>query len=211
MLWGSLRTADVFPGSMVTKAKNLLLHRDRLFDNGCLRALVRRGFPASDLSDSAIPLHVVTTDLVAGRAVFHTRGDAETILTASAAIPGVFPPVRIGNRLHIDGGVTTLLPIRYGLTLGDHVWAIDATGPTTCGLSSSLRALDLVGLAFSIAMGTQPDREIAAGHTQVTLISPECRTSQLPRRPFALDSTVELIEAGRRAARLALASRRCAA
>ena len=205
-LWRSLGTADVFPGSMLTRAKNLLVHHDRLFDNHALRALVRRGFPHADLAHGAIPLHVVTTDLAAGQAAYHASGDPETILAASAAIPGIFPPVRIGDRLHVDGGVTALVPVRHGLTLGDRVWVLDVAGHDSRTVAGSLKALDVVGLAFSIAMRSQPDRAIAAAHPDVTVISLDCETAFRARNPFGFDHTAALVAAGRRAARASLAA-----
>ena len=203
-LWRSIATADVFPGSVLTRAKNLLVHHDRLFDNQALRALVRRGFPGDDLADSAIPVHVVTTDLFAGQAVFHSSGDPEAILAASAAIPGVFPPVRIGDRLHVDGGVTALVPVRHALTLGERVWVLDVAGSQGRSVAGSLRALDVVGLAFSIAMRAQPDRELAAAHPGVSVISLDGEVARRVRSPFRFDHTEALIEAGRDAARTTL-------
>ena len=210
-LWRALSTADVFPGSMLTRAKNLLVHHDRLFDNHGLRALVRRGFPRRDLAAAPIPVHIVTTDLLAGRAEYHSSGDPEAVLAASAAIPGVFPPVRIGGRLHVDGGVTALVPVRHALTLGGHVWVLDVAGPDGRSAGGSLRALDVIGLAFSIAMRSQPDRAIAAAHPDVTVISLDRSVELRGRSPFGFDHTAALIAAGTRAARWALAAPAAAA
>ena len=205
-LWRTLCTADVFPGSLLTRAKNLLVHHDRLFDNHALRALVRRGFPRRDLAAAPIPVHVVTTDLLAGRAAYHASGDPEVVLAASAAIPGVFPPVRVGDRLHVDGGVTALVPVRHALTLGGRVWVLDVAGPDEGGVGGSLRALDVIGLAFSIAMRSQPDRAIAAAHPDVTVISLDRTAALRARSPFGFDHSAALIDAGREAARWALAA-----
>ena len=41
----------------------------------------------------------------------HERGLARTMVQASIAIPGVFPPVVIDKQLHVDGGVVDNLPI----------------------------------------------------------------------------------------------------
>jgi NTE family protein len=203
-LWHSIRTADVFPGSLLTRAKNLVVHHDRLCHNDALRALVRRGFPRRDLAEAAIPLHVVTTDLAAGRAAYHSSGDPADVLAASAAIPGVFPPVRLGDRLHVDGGVTALVPVRHALGLGGHVWVLDVAGPAPTGVAGALRALDVVSLAFSIAMRCQPDREVAATSPRVTMVSLDRTTTPRARSPFGFDHTGALVAAGAAAARAAL-------
>lgn len=202
-LWRSLTTADVFPGSLLTKAKNLLVHHDRVYSNDALRALVRRGFPSPCLSHAAIPVHVVTTDLGTGSPVFHTEGEPETVLAASAAIPGVFPPVRIGDSYHVDGGVTALVPVRHALTLGDRVWALDVAGSDDPSPVGAMRALDVVGLAFSIAMRAQPDTALARDHDAVTVVRLDPSIGRT-RNPFSFDRTELLIDAGRDAARKAV-------
>src|SRR4029077_4933545 len=70
------------------------------------------------LEDSAIPVHVVATDLRTGHAVILSSGPAIPALLASTAIPGVFPPVAIGRRELIDGGVADMTPIAAAVAQG---------------------------------------------------------------------------------------------
>jgi len=64
----------------------------------------------------------VTTDLVARREVVLATGPLADALRASIAVPGLFPPVRVGGRLLVDGGLVANLPIRAARELGaDHV------------------------------------------------------------------------------------------
>ena len=56
------------------------------------------------------PLYLVAADLYAGRRVAFGRpgapdADLPDAVLASTAIPGVFPPVKIGDRHYVDGGV----------------------------------------------------------------------------------------------------------
>lgn len=49
---------------------------------------------------------------------------------ASAAIPGVFPPVVIGEETWVDGGVREILPLQAAIDLGaDPIYAISASPP----------------------------------------------------------------------------------
>lgn len=61
--------------------------------------------------DLSVPLLVVATDLGAGRPAIFRSGSLAPALLASTAIPGVFPPVRIGGRDYADGGVVENVPI----------------------------------------------------------------------------------------------------
>jgi len=98
-----------------------------------------------------LPLKVVATDYSAGTEVVFTSGELQPAVQASMAVPGLFKPVRVGERLLIDGGVVSQLPYD---TLGkDHdlTVAVDlSSGRARDGddnpsaLQSALRALDLL-------------------------------------------------------------------
>jgi predicted acylesterase/phospholipase RssA/CRP-like cAMP-binding protein len=70
-----------------------------------------------DISDTWLPLSVVTTDLTNGVPVNHVTGGLADRLYASISIPGVFPPVDLDGHLHIDGAVFDGLPVRAGREL----------------------------------------------------------------------------------------------
>lgn len=84
-----------------------------MVDSGGLRHL-----PYAQLQDAAIPIHIVASDMVTGEEVLLSKGLAVDAVLASAAIPGVFPPVRIEGRLLVDGGVANNTPISTALRLG---------------------------------------------------------------------------------------------
>ncbi|MGI8876381.1 MAG: patatin-like phospholipase family protein [Egibacteraceae bacterium] len=65
-----------------------------------------------DLADMWTPTVVTTTSLTRARAVTHDRGPAVRLVRTSVSIPGVMPPVVIGDELHVDGGVLDNLPVR---------------------------------------------------------------------------------------------------
>jgi NTE family protein len=69
------------------------------------------GHPDVDLADSWIPLHVVVSNLSKAREEVFTRGSAVKLLTASGAVPGVFPPVPLGDDLLVDGGNFNNFPV----------------------------------------------------------------------------------------------------
>ena len=70
------------------------------------------------LEQTAVPFHVITTDVLTGSEVRLSRGPALDAVMASAAIPGVFPPVDWGDRHLMDGGIANHAPISDALELG---------------------------------------------------------------------------------------------
>ena len=117
-IWLGLRRQDVFPLSPLTGARGLLGRSNHFIANDNLRQLLERHIPYQRLEEAALPVHIVATDLKSGRATILTSGPAVPALLASCAIPGVFPPVTIGRREYVDGGVANHTPITVAIELG---------------------------------------------------------------------------------------------
>lgn len=67
-------------------------------------------FGDASFADLGLPTAVVAADLVAARRVVLDRGPVAPAARATAAIPGMFAPVRLGHSLLVDGGVVTRVP-----------------------------------------------------------------------------------------------------
>lgn len=117
-IWLGLRRQDVFPLSPMTGFAGLLGRSNHLISNSSLRSILEEHLPFERLEESTLPLHVVATELKSGRAAVLSSGSAVPALLASCAIPGVFPPVRIGSHDYVDGGVANHTPITVALELG---------------------------------------------------------------------------------------------
>ena len=62
-------------------------------------------------SECKIPLEIVATDLASGEEVILNNGDLTEAIIASISVPGIFPPVKIGDNYLVDGGVTNPTPV----------------------------------------------------------------------------------------------------
>lgn len=83
--------------------------------------------PAS-FEELAVPLTTVTTDYFRGEQHTQSTGELAPAVAASMAIPGLFHPLRIGDRLFIDGGTVNPLPVDQVRDLAEIVVAIDVNG-----------------------------------------------------------------------------------
>lgn len=84
-------------------------------------------FEARTFAELEIPLTVVATDYWTAEAHVFREGDLLTAIKASMAVPGMFPPVPLEDKLLIDGGASNPLPLDL-LGEVDVVIAIDVTG-----------------------------------------------------------------------------------
>jgi NTE family protein len=117
-LWTTARRSDVLPVRAPTVLRALAGRAPGFASAGGIRRVVERHLPVRRLEDTAIPLYVVAADLATREKVVLDRGDAVDALVATTAIPGIYPPVRIGERLLADGGLAEDPPIGTAIERG---------------------------------------------------------------------------------------------
>lgn len=91
--------------------------------------LRRLGLPATGIRDFdqlPVPYRAVAADVESGEMVVFAEGDLPVAMRASMAVPGVFPPIEVGGRLLVDGGIVDNVPIRVARALGADVVIVSA-------------------------------------------------------------------------------------
>jgi NTE family protein len=134
-----------------------------------IRLLVSRSLGVQDFDRMPIPFRAIATDMQRGEMVVLSSGDLATAMRASMAVPGIFAPVTIGDRVLGDGGLTRNLPVDIARqTCADVVIAVSVPNPVPKpeDLQSPLtmlnRTLDvLVGANERDQLRTLTDRDIS--------------------------------------------------
>lgn len=91
--------------------------------------LIHYFIPDIDIRDTKIPFYAVATDLITGKQVVISEGSLRQAVLASCAVPGAVDPVRVGNWLLADGGITSLVPVLAAREAGaDAVIAVVVDG-----------------------------------------------------------------------------------
>jgi NTE family protein len=170
-VWCDLLRDDIFPVSLRALVGGLCGKRDHLVPDDALRRLVSRHIEYEDLLDAATPLHVVAYDVVAGDEVLLSAGAAVDAVVASAAIPGVFPPVVIGDRRLVDGGVVNNTPISHAVALGaECVYVLPTqTGPRQVARSPA-GAIDAAIHALTLLVDARFAADVARYSGEVELV-----------------------------------------
>jgi NTE family protein len=201
-LWCGLRRKDIFPLNARQIIAGLTGHGDGLVPPGRLRAYLRRHTGDTDLADTTIPVHIVATDLASGQPVVLSSGSVVEALMASTALPGIFPPVPIGHRQLVDGGVAADMPIRQAEDLGATVtYVLPSVGPEP-GAQAPRGALPVLMHAIGHLFGHAVATDLAAATGEVHVLP---APTQGDANPFDFQSTARLIEEGYAAAKHALA------
>ncbi|MFT5790376.1 MAG: NTE family protein [Shewanella sp.] len=75
------------------------------------------------------PFIAVATDLYSGQEIWFTEGDLRHAVRASCSMPGILPPVKVGERWLVDGAVVNPVPVSVSRAMGvDIVIAVDLHG-----------------------------------------------------------------------------------
>lgn len=92
-----------------------------LVDDRLMLERLQAVFGEKTFKDTTIPLYVVATEFYSGEAVVLSSGNLVDAMRASSAIPMVFPPIKVGDKLLVDGAVSNPLPIDVAIKEGSDV------------------------------------------------------------------------------------------
>lgn len=204
-LWASLRRRDVFPISVRDIARGIVGRRNHLFEPIALRTVIARanlGF--SKLEDAVIPLQVVATDLATGEVAVLSKGSVADALLASSAIPGLYPPVEIGDRMLVDGGLVANVPVREAEALGaSSIFVLPTVPKDIEAMPSNAPAMMQRAMLLAARPAARASLVDVASRTTVKVLPAPESAGQLSI--FDFHSTSRLIDEGYELARTWLA------
>jgi NTE family protein len=192
-IWKELRARDVFPFSPIGGLLGALSLRDHLVDPGPFRRLVAENIPYRLLEESEVPVHVVATNVLTGREALISKGPSVSAVMASAAIPGIFPPVALDGTLYFDGSVAANTPVAAAVELGAERIVVLPTG-YSCEMKTApgtAIGMALHGINIMVARQLVVDVERFMDATQIRVIPPLCPVST---HPFDFSNAAELID-----------------
>lgn len=116
---GGLYACGLQPDHMIDALKSLSIrkHLDLSFNfKGCLKGdkiykTLLKLTDSKHFSDLAIPLSVVCIDLNSGKLTVINKGEVAKALRASIAIPGIFSPIKIDEKVLVDGYILNNNPV----------------------------------------------------------------------------------------------------
>ncbi len=76
------------------------------------RSMLRRRLGGREIQALPRQFRCMSVDLLGRAPIEHRSGDLVEAISASVSIPVLFPPMRFGDRLLVDGGVLDNLPVR---------------------------------------------------------------------------------------------------
>ena len=152
----------------------------------------------SDFSKFPIPYACVAVDIVTGKEIVFNKGILPIALRASMAIPGVFPPVKTGGMVLVDGGLRNNYPVDVARAMGADI-VIGVKTPSDGSKIDYNNVADMLSKVVTVAMTAKTSN--ALEDTDI-LIQPDIEN--YGTMSFDNKSLRHLIDNGEKAAREAV-------
>ncbi len=175
-IWRGLRRQDVFPLTRLRALRAFLSRRDSLANPAALRTLLARHIPSEWLNRTALPCHVVATEVASGAEVVIAEGKTVDALMASTAIPVLFPPVTLYGVQLMDGGVSSHTPIGAAVALGAERVVVLPTGFSCAARAPAKGVVGALLHTFALLVAKQiaADAERFREKVHLVIVPPLC-------------------------------------
>lgn len=116
-LWRDSSMAEL-TGSLLRRISTLARSGTHLESLDRARARLVRALPVQRVEELAVPFQCVAASIERAAEHWFDTGVLADVVLASCAVPGVLPPVRIGDEHFIDGGIVNSVPVARAVALG---------------------------------------------------------------------------------------------
>jgi len=148
-VWLTLNEDQIFGGSILAGAANLVRTRTSLHSNRALRTMIEQLLPVTTFEELKVPFHCVAASIE--RAAEHWFHEG----------PLVLPPVEIGGEHFVDGGIVNSIPISRAVELGAKEIYVLQVGRVEAPLAPPKTPVQVALVAFEIARRHRFARDLA--------------------------------------------------
>lgn len=159
--WAALGSRDVFASSVPAQVQHLVRHGTALHSNEALRRLVEDAAGDARIEDLPVRFQCVAASIERAGAHWFTDGPIVDAVLASCAVPGLFPPVEVGDEHFLDGGLVASVPVGRAVDCGATRVFVLQVGRLEQPLTVPTRPWEVATVAFEIARRHQFVDEMA--------------------------------------------------
>jgi NTE family protein len=150
-MWRGGVVSEAFAGSLFGRVATLARSGTHLHPNEPLRRLLEELLPVTRIEELAVPFQCVAASIERAAAHWFTSGPIVPAVLASAAVPGLLPPVQVGEEHFLDGGLVHSIPVSRAVLLGADTVYVLHVGRIERPLEVPRRPWEVGLVAFEIA------------------------------------------------------------
>jgi len=168
-VWRSDVIRTAFRSSIIGRLGTLARSGTHLHANLPLRRLLEQHLPVRRFDELVVPFQCVAASVEHAAAHWFHSGPIIPAVLASAAVPGLLPPVRVAGEHYFDGGLVHSIPVGRAVTLGATRIFVLHVGRIEQPLTVPTRPWEVGLVAFEIARRHRFMEEMAALPDDVTV------------------------------------------
>ncbi|HEX9520649.1 MAG TPA: patatin-like phospholipase family protein [Streptosporangiaceae bacterium] len=150
-LWRSEAVREAFSENLFGRAVRLARSGTHLHSIEPLRDMLDKMLPASDFADLELSFQCVAASIERASARWFSAGPLVPAILASCAVPGLLPPVEVGDEHFFDGGLVDSIPVGRAVALGATSVYVLQVGRIENPLTVPKRPWEVGLVAFEIA------------------------------------------------------------
>jgi NTE family protein len=168
-LWLDSNPAVVSPGAVLRRATTLARTGTHVESLEQARARLTDALPVQRVEELRVPYQCVAASIERAAEHWFDNGILADVVLASCAVPGLLPPVRIGDEHFIDGGIVNSIPVSRAVILGARLIYVLQVGRLEKPLVAPRRPWEVGLVAFEVARRHRFASDLASLPDGVTL------------------------------------------
>jgi NTE family protein len=117
-LWRDSHVAGVSGGALLRRITTLARTGTHLQSLEEVRQRLADALPVERVEELAVPFQCVAASIERAAEHWFVDGALIDVVLASCAVPGILPPVKIGDEHFIDGGIVNSIPVARAVAVG---------------------------------------------------------------------------------------------
>jgi len=120
-LWQQSDLTEITAAGVLRRVGTLVRSGTHLESLEAARKRLLDALPCRRVEDLRVPFQCVAASIERAAEHWFSAGDLVDVVLASCAVPGILPPVAVGDEHYIDGGIVNSIPVARAVALGARV------------------------------------------------------------------------------------------
>ncbi len=161
-LWTAVgESRDVYPTQPLKTVRRAVSSGTHVFSSAPLQERLQEEFGDVTFEELAVQFQVCAASIERAAEHWFTSGPVVPAIMASAAVPGLLPPAKVGDEHFLDGGIVNSIPVGRAAHLGASRIFVLQVGRIDRPLTAPKRPWEVARVSFEIARRHRFIRELA--------------------------------------------------
>lgn len=150
-LWSESNLSSLSAGALLRRVTTLARSGTHLQSLDEARARLAAALPVQRVEDLQVPFQCVAASIEQAAEHWFDQGPLADVVLASCAVPGILPPVKVGDQHFIDGGIVNSIPVARAVALGANTIYVLQVGRLEKPLQTPRWPWEVALVAFEVA------------------------------------------------------------